>query len=56
MFFQDQFQNLPIVSAIFGHKLQNDLHRGQPLAVLCPNESIWPVCRVFSSLAFPVQK
>ena len=55
-FFQDQFQNLSIVSAIFGHKFQNDLHRGQPLSVLCPNESIWDVCRVFSFLAFPVEK
>ena len=56
LFFQDQLQNLSIVSAIFGHKIQNDLHRGQPLAVLSPNESIWPVCRVFRFLKFLVRK
>ena len=44
------------VSAIFGHKFQNDLHRGQPLAVLHPNESIWHVCRVFRFLGYLVQK
>ena len=55
-FFQDQLQNLSIVSAIFDQKFQNDLHRGQPLAVLCPNESIWHVCRVFRFLGYLVQK
>ena len=55
-FFQDQLQNLSIVSAIFDQKFQNDLHRGQPLAVLCPNESIWHVCRVFRFLDYLVQK
>ena len=55
-FFQDQLENLSIVSAIFGHKFQNDLHRGQPLAVLPPNESIWHVCRVFRFLGYLVQK
>ena len=55
-FFQDQLQNLSIVSAIFGHKFQNDLHRGQPLAVLRPNKSIWHVCRVFRFLGYLVQK
>ena len=39
-FLQDQLQKLLIVSASLGHKFQNDLHRGQPLAVFCPNESI----------------
>ena len=55
-FFQDQLQNLSIVSVIFDQNLQNDLLRGQPLAVLCPSESIWPVCRVFRFLEFLVQK
>ena len=55
-FLQDQLQNLLFVSAIFGHKFQNDLHRGQLLAVLCPSESIWHVCRVFRFLGYLVQK
>ena len=55
-FFQDQLQNLSFVSAIFGHKFQIDLHRGQPLALLGPNESIWHVCRVFRFLRYLVQK
>ena len=56
LFFYDQPQILSIVSAIFGHKFQNDLHRGQPLAVLRPNESIWHDCRVFRFLGYLVQK
>ena len=55
-FVQDQLQNPLFVSAIFGHKFQNDLHRGQPLAILCPSESIWHVCRIFRFLEYLVQK
>ena len=43
------------VSAGCGQIFENDLNRGQPLAVLHPNDSIWHVCRVFRFLGYLVQ-
>ena len=44
------------VSANCGQVFENDLNRGQPLAVLPPNKTISPVCRIFSFLGYLVQK
>ena len=44
------------VSAGCGQIFENDLNRGQPLAVLHPNDSIWHVCRVFRFPGYLVQK
>ena len=38
---------MSIFSVFFGQNIQTECHRGQSLAILRPNASIWPVCTPF---------